>query len=392
MHLNLSKKILGIAPSATLALNAKAKEMKAAGIDVLNFAVGEPDFPPPKNIQEAAHKAIDEGYSVYTPASGSPELKEAVVTKFQRENNLKYNTSEIVCGSGAKPLLYAALIALLEPGDEVIFASPYWVTYIEIIKLADGVPVIVEAREEDDFEIKADAISEKITPKTKLLLLNTPSNPTGGIISEQEQRKIAQLVLKHDLYVISDEIYDQLVYEGEHFSFASISDEIKERTVTINGASKTYAITGWRIGYCGANKELAKAMGDFISHITGNPNSIAQKAVAEAINGPQDEVKRMKQEFAKRRNFFVDGLNAIEGISCVKPKGAFYVYPNMSAHFKGEIDSASKLAEVLLEKAHIAGVPGEAFGTKEHIRFSYAASMETIEECLKRLKGLFEPS
>jgi aspartate aminotransferase len=386
---DLSKKILGIAPSATLALNAKAKEMKAQGIDVLNFAVGEPDFPAPKNIQDAAHKAIDDGCFGYTPASGYLDLKEAVVKKFERENGLKYEPAEIVCGSGAKPLLYAALVALLEPGDEVIFASPYWVTYIEIIKLADGVPVIVEAREEDDFEVKAEAIAEKITPKTKLLLLNTPSNPTGGIIGEEEQRKIAELVLKHNLYVISDEIYDRLVYEGEHFSFASISDEIKARTVTVNGASKTYAITGWRIGYSGAPKDLSKAMGGFISHITGNPNSIAQKAVIEAINGPQDEVARMKEEFIKRRDYFVDGLNAIEGVSCVKPKGAFYVYPNISAYFKGEIDSATKMAEHLLEKAHIAGVPGEAFGTKEHIRFSYAASMEQIEECLNRLKSAF---
>jgi len=384
--MQLSKKILGIAPSATLALNAKAKEMKAEGIDVLNFAVGEPDFPAPMNIQQAAHQAIDDGAFGYTPASGMPELKQAVATKFQRENNLKYDPAEIVCASGAKPLLYGALVALLEPGDEVIFASPYWVTYIEIIRLADGVPVIVEAKEEDDFEMKAEAIEEKITDKTKVILLNTPSNPTGGVISEQEQRRIAELAEKHDLFIISDEIYDRLVYDGEHFSIATVSDEIKDRTITINGASKTYGITGWRIGYAGMPLELAKSMEGFLSHITGNPNSIAQRAVVEAINGPQDEVAKMKQEFAKRRDVFVDGLNDIEGIICKKPSGAFYVYPNFSKHFTDEIDTSTKMAEHLLTKAHIAGVPGDAFGTNDHIRFSYAASMDQIEECLKRLR------
>jgi aspartate aminotransferase len=385
----LSGKILSISPSATLALNAKAKEMKSQGIDVLNFAVGEPDFDTPENIKQAAHKAIDDDYSRYTPATGLPELKEAIVSKFKRENNLDYDTSEIIAGSGAKPLLYAALVALCEPGDEVILAAPYWVTYVELIRLADAVPVLVEAKEEDNFELKAEAIKEKITENTKALILNTPSNPTGGIISEEEQKKIADLAKKHDFYVISDEMYERLIYEGEHFSFAASGKEAKERTITVNGASKTYAMTGWRLGYCAAPREIAKALGSFLSHVTGNPNSIAQKATIEALNGPQYEVGRMKDEFKKRRDLFVDGLNEIEGVKCAKPKGAFYVYPNFSNHFNEKIKSATAMAGRLLEEAHIAGVPGEAFGTHEHIRFSYATSTETIKKCLDRLKKMF---
>lgn len=385
----LSGKILSISPSATLALNSKAKEMKAQGIDVLNFAVGEPDFDTPENIKQAAHKAIDEGYSKYTPATGLPELKEAISSKFKRENNLEYDTSEVIAGSGAKPLLYAALVALCEPGDEVILAAPYWVTYVELIRLADAVPVIVEAKEEDNFELKADAIKEKITENTKALILNTPSNPSGGIISEEEQRKIAELSVKHDFYVISDEMYEHLVYEGEHFSFAEAGPKVKERTITINGASKTYAMTGWRLGYLGAPREISKAMGSFLSHVTGNPNAIAQKAMVEALNGPQDEVERMKNEFKKRRDIFIKGLKEIKGVKCAIPHGAFYVYPNFSNHFNDKIKSATAMAGYLLDKAHIAGVPGEAFGTHEHIRFSYATSTETIEKCIERLKNLF---
>lgn len=385
----LSEKIKKIAPSATLALNAKAKEMKAKGINVLNFAIGEPDFPTPQNIKDAAKKAIDENFTKYTPATGIPELREAIAAKFKRDNNIAYSAGEIVVGSGGKPLLYGALVALCNPGDEVILPAPYWVSYVEMIRLADGVPVIVNAREEDEFEIKASAIEEKITPKTKIILLNSPSNPTGGCISEEEFRKIGELAVKHNLYIISDEMYEQLLYEEKNFSPASISEEVRNRTVTANGASKTYAMTGWRIGYIGAPKIIADAIGNFLSHINGNANSIAQKACLEAITGPQDEVARMKEEFKKRRDRFVEGLSSVKGISCLKPKGAFYVYPNFSKLFTDEINDSSKMADYLLEKSYIAAVPGAEFGTNEHIRFSYATSMETIEECIKRLKELF---
>jgi len=385
----LSEKIKKIAPSATLALNAKAKEMKAKGINVLNFAVGEPDFPTPQNIKEAAKKAIDENFTKYTAATGIPELREAIAAKFKRDNGVTYSAGEIVVGSGGKPLLYGALVALCNPGDEVILPAPYWVSYVEMIQLADGIPVIVNAKEEDEFEIKASAIEAAITPKTKIILLNSPSNPSGGIISEEELRKIADLAVKNNLYIISDEMYEQLLYEDKNFSIASTDEDVRTRTVTVNGASKTYAMTGWRIGYLGAPKIIADAIGNFLSHINGNANSIAQKACLEAINGPQDEVLKMKEEFKKRRNRFVDGLNSIKGITCLKPKGAFYVYPNFSKLFTTEITNSSKMAEYLLEKAYIAAVPGAEFGTKEHIRFSYATSMETIEECIKRLKELF---
>ena len=385
----LSEKIKRIAPSATLALNAKAKEMIAKGINVLNFAIGEPDFNTPENIKDAAKKAIDENFTKYTAATGIPELRDAIAAKFKKDNGITYSAAEIVVGSGGKPLLYGALVALCNPGDEVILSAPYWVSYVEMIKLADGVPVIVNAREKDEFEIKASAIEAAITPKTKVVLLNSPSNPTGGIISEEEFRKIADLAVKHNLYIISDEMYEQLLYEGKHFSIASVSEDLRNRVVTVNGASKTYAMTGWRIGYLGAPKIIADAIGNFLSHINGNANSIAQKACLEAIVGPQDEVLRMKEEFKKRRDRFVEGLNEVKGINCLKPKGAFYVYPNFSKLFTAEISDSAKMGDYLLEKVFIAAVPGAEFGTKEHIRFSYATSMETIEECIKRLKELF---
>ena len=386
--MSLSKKILEISASPTLALNAKAKEMKTSGIEVLNFSVGEPDFETPENVLKAAHRAIDDGYTKYTPANGLPILKEAIVAKFKRENDLDYDTSEIVVGSGAKPLLYATLVALCDPGDEVIFAAPYWVSYLELVKLADAVPVPVLALEEDDFELKAEAVAEKITEKTKVIILNTPSNPTGGIISEDELRKIAELVVKHDLYVIADEIYERLLYEGKHFCIANVNEEMKKRTITINGASKTYAMTGWRIGYLGADTEIAKPISNFLSHVTGNPNAIAQMAFVEALNGPQNAVENMKKEFRKRRDLFVDGLNSIHGISCKKPAGAFYLYPNFSGLFNKNRQDSMAMASYLLDELHIAAVPGKVFGTDEHIRFSYATSVEVIEECLRRLRNI----
>jgi aspartate aminotransferase len=384
----LSKKIQIIAPSMTLALNAKAKEMGGKGIDVLNFCVGEPDFDTPENIKAAAHKAIDDGYSKYTPANGLNGLRDAIVDKFRIDNEIFYSAAEIIVGSGAKPLLYAALEALCDPGDEVLLAAPYWVSYTDMIGLVDAVPVIVEAREEDGFELKASAIEAKITDRTKVLILNSPSNPTGAVISESEIRKIAELAVKYDFYVISDEIYEKLIFEGKHFSIASISEELRARTVTINGGSKAYAITGWRLGYCGAPLAIAKAMGDFLSHVTGNANSIAQVAFIEALKGPQDAVEAMRLEFMRRRDVFVEGLNSVEGISCPKPSGAFYLYPNFSALYNDKITNSMEMAEYLLDELHIATVPGIAFGTDEHIRFSYAASMEVIERCVGRLKGM----
>ncbi|MFC1656209.1 pyridoxal phosphate-dependent aminotransferase [Patescibacteria group bacterium] len=384
-----SERILQMAPSATLALNAKAQELKKQGVDVVNMAVGQPDFPIPENIKQAAIKAVEEGNSKYTPASGTPELKQAIVDKFARENNLQYEVADIVVASGAKPILYAAMLALCDPGDEVLVPSPYWVTYPDDIKLAGLKPVIVEAKEEDGFEIKAEKIAEKITDRTKILILNDPSNPTGGIISEEEKRKIAELCLKHDIWIMADEMYERLVFDGEYFSIASIDKDVWNKTITVNGLSKTYAMPGWRIGYAGMPPEVAKKIGGALSHITGNPNAIAQVASIEALNGPQDEVGKMREIYHKRRDMFVDGLNKINGIKCVKPGGAFYLYPNLSGNYNDEISDSTKMAAKLLEEAHIAAVPGAAFGTDEHVRFSFATSEERIQECLNRLEKLF---
>ncbi|MBD3330954.1 aminotransferase class I/II-fold pyridoxal phosphate-dependent enzyme [Candidatus Peregrinibacteria bacterium] len=384
----ISELISNIAPSPTLSLNAKAKEMKNNGVDVLNFAVGEPDMDTPGNIKEAAKKALDEGHTKYTAAAGSIKLREAISKKFLNENGVNYSSSEIVAGSGAKPLLYAALLTLCNPGDEVILAAPYWVSYIELIKLCKAIPVFVEAKEENRFMLKANDIEEKISDKTKILLINTPSNPTGAVITREELERIAELSKKHDLYVLADEIYEKLVYGVSHFSVAGIDDDQKNRTITVNGASKAYSMTGLRLGYLGASTEIAKAVSNFLSNINGNPCSIVQEAFIEALEGPQDEVSKMRDEFEKRRNLFHEGLNKIDGITCTKPNGAFYLYANVSGKFSGEINTPSKFAEMLLDKTYIAVVPGEIFGTIKHVRFSYAASIETIEKCLGRLKEI----
>lgn len=385
----LSERIQKMSPSATLSLNQKAGELREQGIDVVNMAVGQPDFAVPENIKQAAIKAINDGCGKYTPATGTVELRKAVAGKFERENNIKYDVNEIVVASGAKPILFAAILTLCNPGDEVLVPSPYWVTYPDDIALAGAKPVIVEAKEEDRFEIKAETIAQKITDKTRVLILNDPSNPTGVIISEEEKRKIAELCLKHDIWILADEIYERLVFEGDYFSIASISKDVWNKTITINGSSKTYAMPGWRIGYAGMPAEIAKKIGGALSHITGNPNSIAQAATVEALNGPQDEVERMRGIYKKRRDMFVERLNKINGIKCVKPGGAFYLYPNLSAHYNEEITNSTQMAEKLLNEGHIAAVPGAAFGTEEHVRFSFATSEKRIEQCLDSLEKMF---
>lgn len=384
-----SDEVMQMSPSATLALNAKAGEMKAEGVDVVNMAVGQPDFPVPENIRRAAHEAIDiEGGGKYTPATGLPELKEAVSGKFKQQNNLDYKPSEIVVAGGAKPILDAAILALCERGDEVMFAAPYWVTYPELVKLRGAVPVVVDTTEEEGFVVKADAIEAKITDRTKILILNDPGNPTGVVIPRKEKEKIAELCLKHDIFIISDEMYERLVFGEEYFSIASISDEVRSRVVTVNGASKTYAMPGWRIGYAGMPEPVAKKIGGALSHKTGNPSAIAQRAVIEALNGPQDEVEKMRQIYKERRDMFIDGLKEL-GIPCVVPGGAFYLYPNMSGFYDDEVKDSEAMAKKLLENAHIAAVPGAAFGTDEHVRLSFATSEERIQECLNRLRKLF---
>ena len=388
----LSQKAMEISPSLTLAISAKAKKMKSEGLDVIGFGVGEPDFDTPKHIREAGIKAIEEGYTRYTPASGTAELKQAIVDKFKNDNNLSYKPSQIVVSSGAKQSLDNAFRAVLNPGDEVIVGSPYWVSYPEMIRLSDGVPVIVETKEEEFFKFNIDTLEKVVTEKTKAMIINSPSNPTGAIYSKEELKNIAEFAKKHDIIIISDEIYEKLIYGTEvHTSIASISEDAYNRTIVINGVSKAYAMTGWRIGYAAANEKIASLMSNIQSHTTSNPCSISQHASLAALKGDQSPVVEMNKEFEKRRNFMVERVNTINNLSCVKPDGAFYVMVNISKVLGKEIDgkiieNSFIFGDLLLEKEKVAVVPGVAFGADEFIRLSYATSMENIKEGLDRIE------
>ncbi len=381
----ISKRAQQILPSPTFALVAKVKEMKKQGIDVISFGIGEPDFPTPTNIKEAAKRAIDENFTKYTPGSGIPELKEAIVKKFKEDNNLDYETSQILISTGAKQCLYNVMQAILNKGDEAILFSPYWVSYIEQIKLADAIPIIVKTNK--DFKIDFNELTEKITEKTKLILINSPNNPTGVVFSKEELKRLADIAVQKNIYIISDEVYEKLIYEGKHISIASFNDKIKELTITINGVSKAYSMTGWRIGYCAGNKDIIKAAANIQDQSTSCPNSIAQKAALEALNGNQDAVKEMRDEFMKRRDYIVKRLNEIDGIECNVPHGAFYVLPKVSKLYKGKIKDSTSFATALLEKANIAVVPGVAFGDDNYIRFSYATSINKIKEGMDRFEN-----
>ena len=392
----LSKKYSSVKASSTLAIDSKFKAMKAAGEDVVGFGAGEPDFDTPKHIRDAAIEAINSGFTRYTPASGTLELKEAVVEKFKRDNGLSYKPENIVISNGAKHSLVNALGAILNPGDEVIIPAPYWVSYYEMVRINDGVPVIIKSGESEGFLASVEKIESAITDKTRAIIINTPSNPTGMIYSEEELRKIAKLCVKHNIYVISDEIYEHLIYDGnKHTSIASFGDDIKDLTIIVNGVSKTYAMTGWRIGYTASNKEIAKIMSNVQSHATSNPNSIAQKATVAALNGPMDEFYEMREEFQKRRNYMVERINSIDGVSCIKPKGAFYVMMNIEKvigkSFNGKVISGSdSFAELLLDEAKVAVVPCSGFESDIHVRWSYATSMGNIEEGLNRLENFLK--
>lgn len=377
----LSRRVLGIEPSATLAINAKAKEMKKTGAKVVNLSVGEPDFPTPENVKKAAMKAIEEDFTRYTPASGIPELKAEIARKLREINRVPYSPDEICVSAGAKQGLYAAMQALLNPGDEALLPKPFWVSYLEQIKLAEAKPVLVPTDEEN--KIRADLIEEKLTEKTKLLVLNSPSNPTGMMCDLKELKAIADMALERGFYILSDEVYEFFVYDGrKHVSIASLSEEVKEKTVILNSFSKTYSMTGWRIGYLAGPREIIKAVSSFQSHAIGNPNSVAQKAALEALRGPQDFVSKMVEAFDRRRRFMVKRLKEIEGIDCPMPEGAFYAFPSI----KQTGLTSTKFAERLIEEAGVAVVPGAAFGEDGHIRLSYATSMEEIEEGLDRME------
>lgn len=394
MSFNLSTKALTISPSVTLEITAKANEMKAKGIDVIGFGAGEPDFNTPRNIQEAGIDAIKSGNTRYTATSGIPALKKAICDKLLRDNNIVCNPSNIIVSSGAKHSIFNALFAILNPGDEVIIPVPYWVSYPEFVKLCDGVPKLVETKEENNFKLKLRDLENALTNKTKALILNSPSNPTGTAYDLEELEAIANWAVKNNIFVISDEIYEKLIYDGhKHISIASLNENIKKLTIVINGMSKAYAMTGWRIGYAVADEEIVRVMTNIQSHSTSNPCSISQYASVEALTEGEEAIEEMKNEFIKRRNYMVDKINSIEGLSCKKPKGAFYVMANIS-EFKGkkinnkQINSSLDFANLLLEEAKVAVVPGSAFGADDFIRLSYATSMENIVEGLKRIENI----
>lgn len=388
MELRISDKISKIAPSITLAIDAKLKQMIADGIKVYGFGAGEPDFDTPRYIRDAAVEAINKGFTRYTAAQGTVELRKAICGKLERDNGLTYNPNQIIVSSGAKHSLSNAFAAILNPGDEVIVPVPYWVSYTEIIKLNDGVPVLVPTKKENNFKMTKQELLNAVTPKSKAILINTPNNPTGSIYSEKELRDIAEVAVENNLYVISDEIYERLTYDGKkHISIASLGQEIKELTIVINGMSKAYAMTGWRLGYAAGNEKLIKAMSSVQSHAVSHPNSITQYASTTALNGPQDDVHKMVEQFAKRRTYMYDRLSAMKELKCIMPEGAFYVYVDISSYMGRElcgqtIKSSLDFAQILLEKGHVAVIPGAAFGTDSFIRLSYATSMETIEKGL----------
>ena len=378
--------------STTMAVDSMAKQMKAEGLPVVGFGAGEPDFNTPENISLAGIAAINAGKTKYTPAAGIVDLRKAIANQIKNSCGAEYDYTQIVVASGAKHSVFIALTAITNPGDEIIIPAPFWVSYYEMVKMAGGTPVIIEAGEAQSFKISAEQLENAITEKTKCLMLNNPSNPTGMVYTKDELQALCDVCVKHDLYIIADEIYQNLVYNGVEFvSIASLGEEVKERTLLINGVSKSYAMTGWRIGYCASNKTLAKIMSNYLSHSTGAPSTISQWAAVEAINGPQDGVETMRKAFDERRKHIVERMNKIPGVSCLEPDGAFYVMMNIEKligrTLGGKlIENADDFAVAFLEKALVAVVPCTGFGIDNFVRWSYAVSMETIDEGLDRLE------
>ena len=392
MALTLSKKAQAVKPSSTLAITAKANELKAKGLDVVGFGAGEPDFNTPDNICDAAINAIHAGFTKYTPAAGTVELKQAICKKFETFNKLHYEPNQIVVSNGGKHSLTNIFSAILNPGDEVIIPAPFWLSYPEIVRLEDGVPVIVRCGKEQGYKMTAEQLAAACTEKTKAVVLNTPNNPTGMIYTREELEAIAKVIVEKDIYCVADEMYENLIYEGhEAVSIASLNEEIYKRTITCSGVAKSYAMTGWRIGYTGSSAEIAKLMGSVQSHQTSNPNSIAQKATVEALLGPQDTVQEMNKEFDKRRIYMYERVAKMDLVDALKPLGAFYVFIDVSKllekSYKGEkIADVSKLAKILIEDYMTAVIPCADFGFDDHIRLSYAISMEQIKKGLDRIE------
>jgi aspartate aminotransferase len=390
--MKLAKRVSSLTPSSTLAITAKAKELKAAGYDVIGLGAGEPDFNTPQHIIDAAVKAMNEGHTKYTPSGGLPALKAEIIKKFKEDQNLIYEPSEIIVCVGAKHALYTLFQVILDEGDEVIIPTPYWVSYPEQVKLAGGVPVYVEGLEENEFKITPEQLEAAITDRTKAVIINSPSNPTGMIYTKEELTAIGEICLKHDILIVSDEIYEKLVYgEHKHVSIAEISTELKEQTIVINGVSKSHSMTGWRIGYAAGNKEIIRAMTDLASHSTSNPTSIAQYATIAAYSGSQEPVEEMRKAFEERLNIIYKKLIEIPGFSCVKPQGAFYLFPNArEAAALAGYNNVDELVEALLEEAKVALVPGSGFGAPDNVRLSYATSLELLEKAVERIKQFME--
>ena len=379
----LAERATILTPSLTLSIDSKAKAMKAEGIDVCGFGAGEPDFDTPEHIKAAAQAAIETGFTKYTPSSGIPELRQAISEKFKADNGLDYKPSQIVVSNGAKHSCYNAILATCQPGDEVIIPSPYWLSYPEMVRLAGADPVFVQTREENNWKMTADEFEAAMTPRTKMVILNSPGNPTGSVYTAEEMQAIVEVASGEDILILSDEIYEKLVYDGvKHVSVASLSQEAYNLTITVNGFSKAYAMTGWRLGYLGAPESIAKAIDAIQSHSTSNPCSFAQKGALAALKGDQTAVEDMRAEFDLRRNYMIQRLSTVDRVSVVAPQGAFYVLVNISQLGL----SSTNFAERLLSKHHVAVVPGVAFGNDGTVRFSYATSLDVIKKGLDRFE------
>ena len=394
--ISISDKSKQVAPSSTLALTAKINAMVADGLDVVKFGAGEPDFDTPDHIKSAAVEALNQGFTKYTPVAGITELREAIVDKFERDNGLSYEANQVIVSCGAKHTIYNILQAICNPGDEVIFAAPYWVSYIEMVKLADATPIVINTTPDQNFALTPDQIKSAVTENTKAIIICSPSNPTGTTYSTESLQMIAELAVEHQFYLISDEIYEALLYDGaKHRSLASFGDAVKSLTFVVNGVSKAYSMTGWRIGYTAGPEDAIKAMSKIQSHSTSNPTSIAQKAALAAINGSQEPVVEMVKAFQKRRDLICQRLDDIDGVEYVRPQGAFYIFPDFSAHYGRtinghSINSSQELATYFLDEAKVGAVPGDGFGADNHMRFSFATSEIEINRGLDRIQKALE--
>ena len=382
MNYKISRRAASLSPSLTLAIDSKAKQMKAEGIDVVGFGAGEPDFDTPQHIKDAAAKALADGFTKYTPAAGIPELRQAIADKFKRDNGLSYKPSQVIVSCGGKHSCYNVILATCEEGDEVIIPAPYWLSYPEMVKMAGATPVILPTTDATEFKVTPEQLRAAITPRTRLFVLNSPSNPTGSLYSRSEIQALGDICVERGVLIMSDEIYEKLVYDGaEHVSVASLSPRHMEHTIIVHGLAKAYSMTGWRLGYLAAPEPIARAVDAIQSHSTSNPTSFAQKGGVAALNGPQDHLATWLAEYSKRRTFAHQKLNSMPGISCVNAKGAFYLFPNISRLGLNSTDFCARL----LEQEKVAAVPGIAFGADDYIRLSYATSMANIEKGLTRL-------